>query len=600
MNNRNAPSKSKRKSIFLTFLLLLSIPIFVYGLIQDSNFDIRNRAFEEIEVSERNPCVISFPNVNPYSLEIDKTFRIQVDALSVTLGIQAISIKDANGEEYLTKTYEDMPKTISESFSFTPRVAREYSIEGIMVDMNKKSYECVISSPYDIDGVRAISTNSKPVFTTQPKDSKPSQSIKTGDIYEYTLIAEDIDKDTINYSFSFTKGANWLKPTVIEDGGGGKLTIKFKGSSQEPASYLANIFIHDGYSDHLSSQSWVISVSPLENDNPKVKITSPIHRTTIITEPLLNISWDASDDNQIIKYEVYASQNPTNEKSWITLSNNIPYNTTSYQLNTKLLKDGTYRIIVKAIDNQKPEGVGMDISQEIVIAKGQKDGKLPDDFVTLDKPQVVNFSPTSSDTVENRKPTIKASLIASAGERIIPESIKVLLDNQEITKEIKINQISDSEYTVIYLPTENITKGVHKVEIKFSDSSNEEIEKSWTFTIGSKEDTENYNIFGYLINKRVALIVAGGIALVVLAIFVPIIIFAVWKDDSERKESRKPTLPPSIPKDNIVVPAYTKPPDDEIEVLVSAPQPTEEKIPEPDTDLNILLEQIEDSKEERK
>ena len=54
----------------LTFLLLLSIPIFVFGLLEDRNFDIRNRAFEEIEVSEKNPCVITFPNVNPYSLEV--------------------------------------------------------------------------------------------------------------------------------------------------------------------------------------------------------------------------------------------------------------------------------------------------------------------------------------------------------------------------------------------------------------------------------------------------------------------------------------------------------------------------------------------------
>ena len=595
MNRKIAPRKNREgKSLFLTFLLLFSLPVFIYGLMQDSSFDIRNRAFEDIEVSERNPCVISFPNVNPYSLEIDKTFRVQVDALSMSLGIQAISIKGEGNNDLLTKTYEDMPKTISESFLFTPQIAKEYEITGIMLDMNKKSYECVISSPYDINGIRAISINSKPVFTTVPKDSKPSQSIKTGDMYEYTLIAEDLDKDMINYSYSFTKGSEWLKPTVIEDGSNGKLTIKFRGSTQDAASYLANIFIHDGYSDHLSSQSWVISVSPEENDIPSVKIIAPLNRTTIVDEKLLNISWDATDDNHIVRYELYVSQNPTNEKSWISIDKEIPYNATSYSLDTSLLKDGTYRIILRAIDNQKPEAIGMDVSEEIVIAKGQKEGKEPDDLVVINKPQVVNFSPTNTDTVENKKPTVRASLIASEGEKIVEESIKATLDGADITEDIKINEISESEYTIIYLPEQNLPEGIHKVEITFSDTSEEKITKIWTFTISSQEDDENFNIFGYYINKRVALIIGGGIALVILAIFTPVIIFAVWKDDSEKKEDKKPTLPPTIPKDNTQMPIYNQPPE-EIQELVSAPEPT--NIPEPDADLNILLEQIEETKE---
>lgn len=604
MNRSNAPTKNrKRKSILLSFLLLLSIPVFVYGLLQDRNFDIRNRAFEDIEVSDRNPCVISFPNVNPYSLEIDSTFRVQVDALSTTLGIQALSIKDENGNDLLSKSYDSMPKSISESFLFTPQEAKAYEIKGIMIDLNKKSYECVISSPYDVNGIRAVSSNSRPIFTTLPKDSKPSQSIKTGDTYEYTLVAEDIDKDTINYSYSFTKDADWLKPTVIEDGGNGKLTIKFRGSTKEAASYLANIFIHDGYSDHLTSQSWVISVSPEENDNPQVKIIEPLQRLNITEEDTLKVSWDAQDDNHIVRFEIYVSQNPTNENTWISIDKEVPYNITSYNIDTNQLKDGTYRVIVKAVDNQKPEAVGMDISEEIIISKGQQEGKEPDDLVVIDKPQVVNFSPTSTDTVENSKTAIKASLIASESYDISEESINVLLDGSDITEEIKINKISTSEYTVIYLPENSLTEGVHKVEIKFTDTSNQEVSKSWTFTISPKEgDPDSFEIFGYYINKRVALIIAGGIALVVLAILTPVIIFAVWKDNSEGKNEKKPTLPPTLPTDKEQMPIYTKPEESPVEKLVtkndsiSAPQPTE--IPEPSADLNILLEQIESKEKE--
>ncbi len=563
MMPRIAPRKSKkRKSLFLTFLLLLSIPIFVFGLLEDRNFDIRNRAFEEIEVSEKNPCVITFPNVNPYSLEVNSSFRVQVDALSTTLGIQGISIKDENGNDLFSKTYIDnMPKKVTESFIFTPTVAKSYEIKGLMLDVNQKSYECVISSSYDVGGVRVVTNNSKPFFTSSPKNSKPSQSIKTGEVYEYTLIAEDIDKDMINYSYSFTENADWLRATIVEDGGNGNLTIKFTGSTTEAASYLANVFIHDGYSKHLASQSWVISVSPAENDIPKVRIISPVEPVNISTEDKLEISWDAQDDNHIVRFELYLSSNPTNEKSWITIDKDIPYNKTSYSIDTTQLKDGTYKAIVRAIDNQKPAAIGMDVSEEIVIAKGQNDGKDPDDQVLIDQPQVINFSPTSSDELKNKKPTIKATLISSKDEKVTEESIIFKLDDKDITDQIKINKISDSEYTVIYIPQEDLAGGLHKVEITFKDTSEKEASKSWTFNIAQDDqDGDSFNIFGYYINKRVAMIIAGGIGLVVLAIFTPMIIFAVWKDDSEKKEDINPTLPPTIPRDQeeeITSDAYT-------------------------------------------
>ncbi len=624
MIRNTAPRKSKkRKSLFLTFLLLLSLPIFVYGLLQDNNFDIRNQAFDDVEVSEDYPCVISFPSVNPYSLEVNNSFRVQVDALSTTLGIQGLSIKDDKGNDIFVKTYTDnLPKKISESFIFTPTIAKSYDFNGLMLDVNKKSYQCVISSTYDVGGVRAVSNNSKPFFTSSPKNSKPSQSIKTGELYEYTMVAEDIDKDTINYSYSFTSNADWLRATIVDDGGNGKLTIKFTGSTTKAASYLANVFIHDGYSKHLASQSWVISVSPKENDIPQVKFVSPVEPVNITTEDTLELIWDAQDNNHIVKYELYLSSNPTNEESWITVNKEIPYNQTSYVLDTTQYKDGTYKAVIRALDNQKPAAIGMDVSEEIIIAKGQQEGKLPDDQVLIDQPQVINISPTSSDEIKNKRPTIKATLLSSKDHQVIQESIIVKLDNKDITDQIKINKISETEYTVIYIPQEDLSGGLHKVDITFKDTSEKEINKNWTFNItGDDKDSDTFNIFGYSISKRIALIIAGGIALVVLAIFTPMIIFAVWKDDSEKKEDRNPTLPPTIPTNQpemITNEVYTQATpvekltnDNEIQKeqepisqIQEIPQPEVQQIPpaqdqqiyttvpEPEADLSNLLEQI--------
>lgn len=601
MNLKTAPKISKKgKNIFLTFLLLLSIPIFVLGVLQNESFDIREDAFDDVEVSTLNPCVITFPNVNPYSLEVGKTFRIQIDAMSTSLGIQSISVTDGSNDPLFTNTYKEIPRQISESFSFTPEVAMAYEIKGVMADINKKTYQCIISSTYDVDGVRAISNNSKPVFVSLPKESKPSQNIKAGDTYEYTLTAQDLDQDTINYSFSFTPNNEWLKPTVIEDGGNGKLTVKFRGSTNEAASYLANMFIHDGYSTHLASQSWIINVNPKENDIPLVKIVEPAESVLIDDETSFTVSWDATDDNQIVRYEVYISSNPANQNSWITVNKNISHDQYSQSIDTREYKDGTYKIIVRAVDNQKPEAIGVDVSKEIVISRGQTEGKEPDDQVSLDVPQIVNFSPTATDEIKNSKPTIKASLVATSDSTVDQESINMKLDNKDITEKLKINKISESEYTVIYLPDEDITSGVHKVETSFRDSNGKEATKDWTFTIkGEEENNDSFNIFGYHINKRIAYIIGGGIGLIVLAIFVPIIIFAVWKDEKKEEIPIPPT--PSTPKtSSIETVQITQPVTKLVEPTPVQTVPTEQSYsaPEPDADIAQLLNQIEDIKKE--
>ncbi|OGC44961.1 hypothetical protein A2400_01450 [candidate division WS6 bacterium RIFOXYB1_FULL_33_14] len=618
---RNAPlTRKKKKNILLTFLLLLALPIFVYGLLENSSFDFRNKAFEDIELSESNPCIITFPNVNPYSLEINSTVRVQVDALSQAFFVKDINISDNMGNILLAKEYTDSPKTVTESFPFTPQTEKAYNLSGSMTDTNNQSYVCVISSPYDIKGVRAITTNTKPQFTTTPRASIPSQNIQTGVTYEYTVQAEDIDKDTINYAYSFTVGEDWLKPTVLEDGGNGKLSIKLKGSTNKAGSYLANIFIHDGYSTHLSSQSWVISVSPKENSNPSVKIIEPVSPVEIKDNTVLKVRWEGEDDSQIIKYEIYISSNPTNENTWKTINKNINPSITSYNIDFKDITDGAYRVIVRAVDNQIPAGMGMDISEEILISKQAPKPPKPDDQIVLPQPQVINMSPTSTDTLSNPLPTIKASLVSSEGATINESSILVKIDNKDITQDIKINKISESEYTVIYIPEQPLTYGLHKVDLTFEDSNKTSVQKSWTFTIEGgeeQEDSDYFNIFGFEIAKRTLFIVIGGLGLIVLAIIIPMIIVAIWKDGSKESEPNNYALPQSVPPTTEIPIEQRQTQDlqDLVKHDFQAPEPElptptqgnipepiiEEQIttpPEPEEDLDSLYKQIEAVKQE--
>lgn len=541
MEKRNALKSDKKRFLLFSLFLVLCLPLIVWQIVNE-NFDLRNLAFDEIEVSEENPCVISFPNVNPYTLEVGKTVRVQVEGIAQGSGISSVLITDSTGDELFNKEYPESETEIAETFEFTPSESKAYEIVGTLSEGSYSS-ACVISSPYDVKGVRAVANNSAPEFTSLPTDSQPSQDIDTGVSYEYTLTATDSEGDFINYVFSFTPNNKWLKYTVINDGSNGNLKIQFKGSTSEPASYLANVFIHDGYSKHLRSQSWIISVNPAENDVPRVTILSPWDAITLPQGDPLNIKWAATDHNAITHYELYLAQSLQDEESWYLIDNNIAYNLEKYTVDTTEISAGTYKAIVKAPDNQTPSLVGRGVSAIIEIIGDEFD--MPDDQVQIPEPQIINVSPTGEDDISNTLVTIRASLLASQGATIDEESIVIKVDGIDVTADVKFNKVSESEYTAIYQTETAYENGLHKVEVSFSDNQELKAEKSWTFNITTEEkDPTKFYFFGYGISKTIVYIVAGGILLLILALVIPLILVKVWKDDEKTVEEDTTLSPP--------------------------------------------------------
>ncbi|MCD4811119.1 hypothetical protein K8R14_00725 [bacterium] len=542
MNKNYAPQPAKKNFLILSLFLVLCLPMIVWQIVNE-NFDIRNLAFEQIEVSEENPCVISFPNVNPYTIEVDTTVRMQVEGIAQGNGITSILITDSTGEEIFSKTYDEEENEIAETFEFTPTTSRAYEMIGTLSEGDYSS-ACVISSPYDVKGIRVVANNSAPEFTSSPIDSIPSQDINTDTTYEYTMTATDPEGDMINYVFSFTPNEDWMKYTVINDGSNGNLKIQFKGSTSEPASYLANVFIHDGYSKHLRSQSWIVSVNPAENDVPQVTILSPWEALTIAQGKTLTIKWAASDQNAITHYELYLAKSLQDESKWQSIDKNIAYNIEEYSIDTKNISGGIYKAIIKATDNQDPVLTGQGISQTINIVGEEFD--IPDDSVTLPEPQIINVSPTSEDNITNTLVTIRASLLSSQDTTINEDSILIKVDNKDVTSQIKFNKISDSEYTLIFQTENEFSTGLHKVEISFTDSENLEANKNWTFTIeGEETDPDKFYFFGYGITKSIVYVVGGGLLLLFLALAIPLILVRVWKDDESTSEIDDTLTPPT-------------------------------------------------------
>lgn len=539
MPRRYSTKKSKRSfSLIAGLLFFLALPIIAYTLLE-TTLDTRSKAFDRIELSDQNPCIISLPNVNPYSLEVGKSVRVQVDAKFSNAGITKLNIMDSTGKQIYTEEFSNAPLQIGTSFVFTPDKTGTIDLLGSIEKTGGSSAACKISSPYDIRGIRAVANNSSPEFTSQPKSSKPGQDIKTGVQYEYILTAEDKDNDRINYFYSFTPRADWLKAIIVEDGSSGNLTITFRGTTDKPASYLAHVVIHDGYSMHVRTQSWVISVNPEENDIPIVKIIDPLSPLRIDSGASFDASWGVSDLNHVPKFQLYMAKNPSDENTWEKVGSELAYNVNRTTVKTEGLASGTYKLVVKATDNQNPPKSGVGISPEIVISRLSDRDPITDDEIILPEPQVSNMSPTSTDEISNRRVTIKGTIIASEGAKVNETSIVFKIDDENVTNDVKINKITDSEYTLIYQPTKDLGDGVHRAEIFFSDTSGRESSKSWEFTINPNADdhSEVYVIFGKEISKRTLLIVGLGLFLIILAISIPLLISLIWGRNREERVS---------------------------------------------------------------
>ncbi|WKZ30719.1 MAG: Ig-like domain-containing protein [Candidatus Dojkabacteria bacterium] len=559
-----APRLSKRKrlkaSVIASAFVVLAIPLAVYALVQGDSFDSRSDATEAAQV---NLCAMNFIYVNPESIQegsvtqIGLTGNVQEEGEYIT----DLSITDESGAEIYQRGYDDQPTQIAEAFTYTARIRGEARLLGVM-QTNVRAYPCVLADSRG-NVLSVVTENSAPVFNTDPYTSAtPSSVIGLEDTYRYQLRATDPDGDNIRYAYSFTPGADWLRMNVVEDGSDGSLVLDFTGTPEDYASFLANVFIHDGYNTHLRSQSWVISVEPTENDIPVVTITEPANRIEITAGDMLTIAWSATDRNQITQYRLYIATNPGNSNTWIAIDENLSYQVGRYLLDTSNLVPGIYKVIVQAVDNQDPAAIGTGVSQEIAVnsilppvTDPDDPDKDPDDGPVIIEPQVTNIQPANKSTVTNERVTISATLIAADNTEVDLDSIVFKVDEEELTDKLDVAEITASEVKIIYRPTEDLEIGEHQIYVEFETSDGKKGSREWTFELESGDGDDDYfNILGFQISKRTAYIIGAGLVVLLLALMIPWLLYLAWRDDEDEYEyDIYPTAPP--PPDEVT---YTK------------------------------------------
>lgn len=548
---RHRTSKNIRLSLLATFIVVLTIPFVMYGVLETESLDTSSGA------SEGNPevttCDIDFLYVNPETIEVGTTVQLETRATVQTQNefIKSLKIVSSDGE-LLVREYPEGTESLSEKFNFTAQLEGNNQLLGTLTT-NLDIYPCIVQD-VDSNEILAMAINNPPRFTSSPGISaQPSNFINIEDSYLYKLEAEDADKDDIEYSYSLSPKAKWLSVAAVKDGSGGKLELEFKGNADQTGSYLANVFIHDGYNRHISSQSWVISVEPAENDIPLVRINQPKGSISVKQGEKITVAWSAEDENQIVKYRLYYAQNPGNTNSWKLLTDKISYKDNQYSVDTSKIKPGTYKFILEAEDNQEPAAIGKGVSGEVII-KSKDSGEdptptepeEPGDGPILQDPQIVNINPSDGSEISNNRKTLSATIIAGTEAEIIKESIQMLLDDNDISSELDISEISKSEMTVIFKPTEDLQSGEHRVEISFNDTKEGSAERAWTFTITGGTDSENIDsisIFGYMIPKRIAIIVGIGLGVLFLALIIPWLLYLAWRNSDDDNNTIIPVSP---------------------------------------------------------
>ena len=525
---RRSPKKQK-SLFFITTLILITLPI-VIGHLLTQSFDIRNRAASP-ENSPNTGCTITIPNVNSQTIPLNTKVHVevQIDRQKISDPIKNIIIINNRNEVVFTST-KNKSRYI---FSVIPKTLGELEFYG-SANTDKQNVVCVYKDARK--SAKVIKTNLPPDFITNPYvNATPSNNIKINEKYEYRLIANDKDRDKIRHLFIFSKKFPWLNEKVDVSGENGNLEILFSGKSSKPGSYLATVFIYDGYNNHIKSQNWIINVEDETVSIPHIYIEK-----ASLKDQSFIVNWDVESKFPITKQTVFITQSPSNPDKWILVKDNLPGNAKSINIDMSKYKAGIYAVIIKAFDSQNPARYGLGITPQMLEYKSKTKSQPASDIVQLEYPQILNITPKENAHIQDVQPAIQASLIPSIGNAIIKDSVTLKIDNQVITNILNNQTDTETGINITFIPKSPLTPGSHTITLSFQDSSKKEASKTWTFTIDQKQSFIQ-TIKDLFENKQAGLIILIGFFIVFLTFIITLILYI--KQRTQKPKSFIPNLP---------------------------------------------------------
>jgi len=404
---------------------------------------------------------------------------------------------------------------------------------------------------YSVCDLRPLSLveklNQNPVITS----NVPNTLFLVGQTFGYYVQATDPDGDTLTYYL--TTAPSFLQ---INSATG---AITSKGALTQVGSFVVVVQVRDG-NGGSASQQFTLKVEPEPTPKPSsIEIIFPAKDSVFRDDKDNSIEWIVSNISNISKITLFYS---TDGQKWTKITD-LGAKTTSYIWDAANVETGDYfiRVLVTTSTGKTYE----DISEKFSLVSTK-------DEVVEDSASIIEVSPEEDKEYEANDQVVKeisATFVPSQGASVDPTSLVVLLDDKEITESC---EISDNKLSCQI--SNSLSEGKHKVYVEFTDSAEKKASKTWYFTIKAPgtgdADGDGTNV------SRTLLIILGICGLVFLLLFIPWLLFTLWRrrneSDDEVVVEGDYTLAPDA--DTYETQAYETPVNEVPTYEVPSPAPT--------------------------
>lgn len=361
-------------------------------------------------------------------------------------------------------------------------------------------------STYSVCDLREIylseEVNTPPDITSTPSNT----NYLVGQSFGYDVNATDPEGDVLVYSLVNAPEFLQINSSTGE--------ITSKGELVQPGSFSFSVRATDPDGAYDSQALELIVVQEPTPVTPVVRIVNP-EAGDIVVADIVNIVWEYEGIN-VVGIEVFYSQDLESWEKLATLEGAV----NSYDWDIDELGNGEYYLKVVITD---AEGFTYErVSEAFSIDNEQGEQIISSAAITEVKPE-----PDSD--IENLE-KIEAVFVPSDGANVKVDSLKVLLDDNDITSQCALGD----GFRLVCTVTELIESGQHKIVVSFSDTNEQTAQKEWTFNVVEREEgIEDDGRDSGILNTSTALIILSICLIAGLLIAIPWFLYNLWRRNNE-------------------------------------------------------------------
>lgn len=393
--------------------------------------------------------------------------------------------------------------------------------------------------------VKIVNHNSLPVISSNPSNL----TIRESQSWSYQVTAYDPDNDPLTYSLIYS--TNFLQINsqtgLITTNGNSKALPA--GVNQ--VNYTIRVGVNDGISGVRTQEFTLTIIKDSASVNPPPPVVTPpsnpptdeedddeVNTPSVIdiNYPSDNsilkgannlIQWDISDAEGVSKIKLEYSKEDSDE--WVeinTLDSESDINAGGLTWDVSNIEDGEYKLRINVTDSE-----GLEVSRVT-------DSFLIDniDEGTQSQPLIINITPESDSEINENILLISGEFIPSTDASVIVESVKVILNDVDITEQCSITQ---GRFNCNI--TQALEDGKHSVNVTYNDTSEKVAGLNWTFTVNTKPEDQVLEqdmviILGREIPRNSLIILFGIIVIFAILLVIPWVLYRNWKKNQKNGE----------------------------------------------------------------